>query len=238
MMDFMNRAQPSMEKVFTMSHLRSDTRQHLKKVYSALTLTLLAAAGGSVLAHMIPILANVWINMLGSMFLIYNIATNKTSQKERLVKLIAFGVLTGAGLRPLLEFSTRINPALVPTALSLTASVFVAFSLCALMTQQRSMLYLGSMLSSCLLSMAVVSLMNLFVGSTGIQNMLLYGGVCVMSGFVCYDTQLIVARYEAGDRDFIHHSLDLFLDFVSLFRKILIILSKKENDKERKRRRD
>jgi hypothetical protein len=45
------------------------------------------------------------------------------------VKLIAFGVLTGAGLRPLLEFSTRINPALVPTALSLTASVFVAFSL-------------------------------------------------------------------------------------------------------------
>ena len=45
------------------------------------------------------------------------------------MKLIAFGVLTGAGLRPLLEFSTRINPALVPTALSLTASVFVAFSL-------------------------------------------------------------------------------------------------------------
>ena len=65
--------------------------------------------------------------------------------------------------------------------------------------------------------------------------MLLYGGVCVMSGFVCYDTQLIVARYEAGDRDFIHHSLDLFLDFVSLFRKILIILSKKENDKEKQR---
>jgi FtsH-binding integral membrane protein len=53
--------------------VRSDTRQHLKKVYSALTLTLLAAAGGSILAHMIPILANVWINMLGSMFLIYNI---------------------------------------------------------------------------------------------------------------------------------------------------------------------
>ena len=53
--------------------VRSDTRQHLKKVYSALTLTLLAAAGGSILAHMIPILANVWINMLGSMYLIYNI---------------------------------------------------------------------------------------------------------------------------------------------------------------------
>ena len=49
-----------------------------------------------------------------------------------------------------------------------------------------------------------------------------------MSGFVCYDTQLIVHRFEMGDRDFIYHSLDLFTDFVSLFRKILIILTDDE----------
>ena len=37
--------------------------------------------------------------------------------------------------------------------------------------------------------------------------MMLYGGVFIMSGYVCYDTQMIVARYEMGDRDFIYHSL-------------------------------
>ena len=57
-----------------------------------------------------------------------------------------------------------------------------------------------------------------------------------MSGFVCYDTQLIIARFEMGDRDFIFHSLDLFTDFISLFRKLLIILTKKEeNDRKRRR---
>ena len=76
-----------------MLSVRSDTRQHLKKVYSALTLTLLAAAGGSVLAHMIPILANVWINMLGSMFLIYNIGKsffNSSRERDQLVVIFDF----------------------------------------------------------------------------------------------------------------------------------------------------
>lgn len=57
----------------------------------------------------------------------------------------------------------------------------------------------------------------------------------VMSGFVCYDTQMIVARFEMGDRDFIFHSVDLFLDFIHLFRKLLIILTKKEENKNRRR---
>ena len=57
-----------------------------------------------------------------------------------------------------------------------------------------------------------------------------------MSGYVCYDTQMIVARFEMGDRDFIYHSLDLFVDFISILRKLIIILTKKENDNRKRRR--
>ena len=66
--------------------------------------------------------------------------------------------------------------------------------------------------------------------------MTLYGGVFIMSGYVCYDTQMIVARFEMGDRDFIYHSLDLFVDFISILRKLIIILTKKENDNRKRRR--
>lgn len=48
-----------------------------------------------------------------------------------------------------------------------------------------------------------------------------------MSGFVLYDTQLIMEKRRAGDKDFIAHSVDLFVDFVGVFRRLLIILAQK-----------
>ena len=42
-----------------------------------------------------------------------------------------------------------------------------------------------------------------------------------------FDTQLIIRKARNGDRDFIAHSLDLFIDFVQIFRKVLILLMQK-----------
>merc|ERR1712187_711131 len=58
MNEFFDRAQPQMDKLFSMSHLKADPRHHMKKVYSALTLTLLGATAGAMLANMMPLLAN------------------------------------------------------------------------------------------------------------------------------------------------------------------------------------
>lgn len=233
---FFDRVQPEMDKLFSMNHLKRETRQHMKKVYSALTLTLLAAAGGALLANTFPLLANPFIVLGASLYLIFNLASKQGTNRERLLKLIILGAMTGAGLRPLLNYTLVVNPNIIPTAFILTSSIFICFSLTSLMTEQRSLLYLGSMLGSALSTMFWLSVANIFIGSSGLNNVTLYGGVCVMSGFVCYDTQLIVARFEMGDRDFIFHSLDLFMDFISLFRKLLIILTKKEDNDRRRRR--
>ncbi len=55
----------------------------------------------------------------------------------------------------------------------------------------------------------------------------LYGGLLLFCGFVLFDTQLIVEKCERGDTDYIWHSLDLFLDFINIFRRLLIILASK-----------
>ncbi len=55
----------------------------------------------------------------------------------------------------------------------------------------------------------------------------LYGGLFLFCGFILFDTQLIVEKCERGDNDYIWHSLDLFLDFVNIFCRLLIILASK-----------
>lgn len=48
-----------------------------------------------------------------------------------------------------------------------------------------------------------------------------------MCGFIIYDTQLIIAKHQMGNKDFIVHSLDLFMDFIGVFRHLLVILTQK-----------
>ena len=55
----------------------------------------------------------------------------------------------------------------------------------------------------------------------------LYIGLVVMCGFIVYDTQNIMEKRQRGDKDFIMHSVELFIDFVSVFKKLLIIMTNK-----------
>ena len=55
----------------------------------------------------------------------------------------------------------------------------------------------------------------------------LWLSLAVFCGFVMWDTQVIMEKRRRGDGDFIGHSLDLFIDFVQIFRKVLIILMQK-----------
>ena len=55
----------------------------------------------------------------------------------------------------------------------------------------------------------------------------MYIGLAIFCGFIMFDTQVIIRKARNGDKDFIAHSLDLFIDFVQIFRKVLILLMQK-----------
>ena len=57
--------------------------------------------------------------------------------------------------------------------------------------------------------------------------MYLWGGILLFCGFIMWDTQMIIEKRRRGDKDFIAHSLDLFIDFMQIFRKVLILLMQK-----------
>jgi len=51
-----------------------------------------------------------------------------------------------------------------------------------------------------------------------------------------FDTQMIIEDASAGRKDFVRHALDLLLDFVAVFVRLLVILARNSEKKERKNR--
>ena len=169
------------------------------------------------------------------MYLNMTPATNENLTK-RFLTLLGVGFLQGCSLGPLIENVAHIDASIPLTALFGTALVFGCFSLAALVAKRRSFLYLGGFLGSALSLLFFGGLINMFFRSAMFFNVQLYGGLLLFSLFVIFDTQLVVEKHVSGDNDFIGHSLHLFLDFVAIFVRLMIILARnKENQKKERK---
>ncbi|XP_054752045.1 probable Bax inhibitor 1 [Lytechinus pictus] len=225
--------------LFQFSQLTKDCQSHLKRVYSCLAMCMMAAAVGSYVNAVLHILQGQFLTTiatLGLFFWLRSIPQTVENQGKRLSILLGFAFCVGVSTGPLLTVVAEIDPSIITTAFMATTVVFVCFSLAALMSQQRTMLFLAGPLMSGLSMMMIMSLVNIFFRSAMVFQFGLYIGVVIFSGFILFDTQLIVEKHLRGDRDFIMHSVDLFLDFVNLFRHILILLAQNNENKNRRNR--
>ncbi|XP_076242480.1 bax Inhibitor-1 [Calliopsis andreniformis] len=221
------------------NRLESPVRQHLKNVYGCLSLSTCAAALGAYVHLYTELLqANLLTNLgtLGLLFALIATPDNGKNQKLRLSYLLGFALLSGLGLGPLLQLVIAVNPNIIITSLIGVTVVFVSFSISSLLAERGRWLYLGGTLISLLNMIVLFSFVNLFLRWSLFYHVHLYGGLFLMCGFVIYDTQLIIEKFHMGSKDFILHSLDLFIDFIGIFRHLLVILTEKESKNQRKRK--
>merc|ERR1719433_1151350 len=167
----------------------------------------------------------------GIAFGLFMTPDNGKNRGTRLSMLMAFAFLTGLGLGPLLSMAIMVNPSLVPSAFMLTSAIFACFTGAALFAPDGKYLYLGGTLLSGLSTLLFLGFLNIFFKSQLLFQAHLY------IGFAMFDTQVIIRKARNGDKDFIAHSLDLFIDFVQVFRKVLILLMQKEERDNKKKRR-
>ncbi|HXG79316.1 MAG TPA: Bax inhibitor-1/YccA family protein [Methyloceanibacter sp.] len=108
----------------------------------------------------------------------------------------------------------------------ITAAAFGALSLWGY-TTSKDLSGWGSFLFMGLIGIILASLVNLFLGSTGLQFAISVIGVLVFAGLTAYDTQQIKEMYYAGDdgtvagRKAVMGALRLYLDFINLFMMLL-----------------
>uniref|UniRef100_UPI00398EFD88 probable Bax inhibitor 1 n=1 Tax=Pristiophorus japonicus TaxID=55135 RepID=UPI00398EFD88 len=229
----------NIDGLFKFSQISYSTQQHLKKVYSSLAICMFMAAAGAYVHVVTRIFQGGLMSMLISLGLILWLSfTPHTpeNEKKRLSILVGFAFFTGTGLGPLMDFVISVNPTIIPTAFLTSALVFCCFSLSALYAQRRSYLFLGGILMSLLTVLCLLPLVNLMFGSVLLFKAQLYIGLLVFCGFILFDTQLIIEKAENGDKDYIWHCVDLFMDFIAVFRKLMLLLAM--NEKEKKRRSD
>jgi len=231
------------EKFFTTldNKLEKDVKTHLKNVYTTLALALLAAAAGSYVHVFTDVLkGNIFVSLgsIALLLMLYSTPAYPEYESRRFVYLMAFAGATGLSTGPLLDMAMRINPGVIVTAFMATCMIFGSFTLAALYAPDRKFLYLGGILLSTLSTLFWLSLANIFLGSALLFEGMLYIGLVVMCGFVLYDTQMIIEKCRRGDKDYIWHSVDLFIDFVDIFRRLLIILAMKDQNRDNKKRRD
>jgi len=216
-------------------------RTHLKNVYTTLTMSIMSATAGAYIHLFTDLLrgGGILFSLLGVglAFGLFFTPDNGKNRTTRLAMLLGFAFLTGLGMGPLLDIAVMINPSIVPSAFMLTSIVFACFTGASLFAPDGKYLYLGGSLMSGLSTLLFLGFINIFFRSQLLFQAHLYLGLAVFCGFIMFDTQVIIEKARRGDKDFIAHALDLFIDFVQVFRKVLIILMQKEQGKEQKKKR-
>ncbi|XP_013790548.1 probable Bax inhibitor 1 [Limulus polyphemus] len=228
------------ENFFNTFHnkLEEPVRKHLKNVYSCVAISTLAAAGGGYVHLFTNLFQGGLLSALAALAFLALLHFTHNDGKNagmRLSFMVGFAFATGLGLGPLLKVVITVNPSLISLAFLATSTIFLCFTLCSLFSERGSWLFLGGSLMSILSTMFLLGMVNLFTRSVFISQIHLYLGLAVMCGFILYDTQLIIEKCRMGDRDFIRHSVDLFIDFVGVFQKLLIILTQKEESRKRRK---
>lgn len=219
------------------SSLDGQTKSHLKNVYAALSMSTLVAAGGAGVHIFTDLMKGGFLAGIVGIGLLIALGMTANEPKNQMLRmgyLSGFAFSTGLGLGPLMDNVIQVDPSIVPTAFLATCLIFVCFTLSALWAKERSYLYLGGILTSSLTVMCFLGLANIFFGSYLIYKIQLYGGLILFSAFILYDTQLIIAKKKNGDDDFIWHSVDLFLDFINIFRRLMIILADNKESKKKR----
>jgi FtsH-binding integral membrane protein len=119
----------------------------------------------------------------------------------------------------------------------ITAGTFAAMSLWGY-TTRTDLTRLGSFLIMGLIGVILASLVNMFIGSSGLQFAVSVIGVLVFVGLTAYDTQRIKATYlqyayaegqDQANKRSVYDALSLFLNFINLFMLLLQLTGNRSN---------
>lgn len=197
---------------------------------SALAVTGLIAylvANTQVLAQAIFGTGLAWVVALAPLGVVFYLSArlNKMSLRAAQTWFWAFAGLMGLSMASIFLMYTGESVARV---FFITAGAFAGMSLYGY-TTKKDLSGMGSFLFMGLIGIILASIVNIFIGSSGLQFAISVIGVLVFTGLTAYDTQRLKHSYYTMPASMQGHAsimgaLQLYLDFINLFIMLMHLL--------------
>jgi len=163
--------------------------------------------------------------MLASLGLVFFISfrINRLQYTTALGLFMLYAAVLGVALSTIFVVYTGTS---ISRVFFITAASFGALSLWGY-TTQRDLTAMGAFMMMGLFGIIIASIVNIFLGSSGLGWIISVVGVVVFAGLTAYDTQKIKEMYDVNDdgtvsgRKAVMGALTLYLDFLNLFLMLL-----------------
>ena len=155
---------------------------------------------------------------------------NKISYTTAKVSFIAYAAINGFSLAGLF-FMYDIGS--IVTAFLLSSVFFGCMALYGV-TTKKDLSRLGTIFFVSLISILIVSILNIFLRSSGMDLLIAYIGVALFAALTAFDIQKIKMMYEMHGSGLskniaIYGALSLYLDFINIFLRVLKVIAKKDD---------
>jgi FtsH-binding integral membrane protein len=147
---------------------------------------------------------------------------NKLSNSAATALFYAFAIINGMTLSPIFLVYTGAS---IAKTFFITAGTFGAMAVYGYFTD-RDLSKFGSMLTMALFGLIIVSLVNMFLKSSGLEWVISFAGVALFIGLTAWDTQKIKQLAMQMPESSVGRlatlgALSLYLDFINLFLYLL-----------------
>ncbi|MBR1503564.1 MAG: Bax inhibitor-1/YccA family protein [Prevotella sp.] len=214
----------------------------MRKVYLWMTLALVitgfsayyVATSEQLLTLIVSNQIVFWGLIIAELALVIGIsaAINKLSLTAATLLFVAYSVINGATLSFIFlvyELSSIAN------VFFITAGTFAAMAFYGYVTK-KDLTTVGRLCMMGLIGLIIASIVNIFVGSSGMDMIVSYVGVLIFVGLTAYDSQkiktMMLQAPDAGEgmqKLALLGSLTLYLDFINLFLYLLRILGSRRD---------
>lgn len=173
-----------------------------------------------------------WIVMfapLAAVFLIVPAIAAEPPKAVAVLILAGFAALMGLSLAVFFAVYTMGS---IVTAFMGGAVLFGVMSIYGYFTR-TDLSHVGQMATVALIAIIIVSIINIFIGSTLMQMIISAIAILIFLALTAYDTQTIremVSNGESSDGVEVLGALTLYLDFINLFINLLSIFGIKNDD--------
>jgi FtsH-binding integral membrane protein len=167
--------------------------------------------------------------------LVLSLGINRLSTRAAQTLFWLFAAAMGASLTNIFLIYTDTS---IVRVFFICAGTFAAMSIWGY-TTRSDLSRMGSFLIMGLIGVVIASLVNMFLGSAGLQFAISVIGVIVFVGLTAYDTQRIKADYvqyayasgtDLAAKRSVYDALSLYLNFINLFMLMLQLLGNRSSN--------